>query len=109
MAEISAKHRLLIGLGAEDSSKDSLLSLFLSQAENKVIKARHPFGATDTQKAKALTDYADNVEQIYVYLFNKQGAEGETAHNENGTNRTYESAGIPNSFIADIVPYVATF
>lgn len=110
MAEkIVAKHRLLAGLGAEDSSKDPLLSIYLSQAEKKVIKTRHPFGATDTQKSKALIDYEDNVDSIYVYLWNKQGAEGETSHNENGINRSYESAGIPSSFLSDIVPIVKMF
>lgn len=110
MAEkIVAKHRLLVGLGAEDSSKDSLLSIYLGQAEKKVIKTRHPFGSTDTQKSKALEDYEDNVDNIYVYLWNKQGVEGQISHNENGINRTYESAGIPSSFLSDIVPIVKIF
>lgn len=106
MAEIETKHRLLVGLEAEDSSQDSLLSLFLSQAEKKVIKARHPYGVTELQRAKALDDYSDNVENIFIYLWNKQGAEGESAHNENGISRTYESAGIPSSYLDDIVPCV---
>lgn len=100
------KLRLLVGMKADDSSQDSLLSLFWSQAERKVIKARYPYGHDEQQREKALLQYADNIEQIYIYLFNKQGAEGETSHNENGVSRTYENAGIPSSYLADIVPCV---
>jgi hypothetical protein len=39
-----------------------------------------------------------------VELFSKMGAEGQTAHNENGINRTYESAGVSNSLLRRIVP-----
>ncbi|WP_310604876.1 phage head-tail connector protein [Anaerosporobacter sp.] len=110
MAEmIDVKYRLLAGLDADDLSMDSLLSIYLEQAEKAVIKARHPYGSTEIQKIKALDDYSDNVESIYIYLWNKRGAEGQTSHNENGINRAYESAGIPNSFLADIVPFVKIF
>lgn len=109
MADINENRRLLVGLKADDSSQDSLLSLFYNQAERKVVKARYPYGFTDEQREKALTEYADNIEQIYIYLWNKQGAEGETSHNANGVSRTYENAGIPNSFLVDIVPFVGVF
>lgn len=103
---VEEKHRVLVGLASDDDTLDNLLQLFLNQAEKKVLKTRHPYGATEIQKTKALDDYSDNVENIYVYLYNKQGAEGQTSHNENGINRTYESAGIPSSFVEDIVPLV---
>ena len=101
---ITTRERLLVGLSADDTSQDDLLAIFLDMAQKKVIKARYPFGSNDIQKAKALSDYSDNVDAIYIYLFNKQGAEGEVTHNENGINRTYESAGIPNSYVSDIAP-----
>lgn len=106
---VEEKHRVLVGLESDDDTQDNLLQLFLNQAEKKVLKARYPYGATDSQKAKALTDYSDNVESIFVYLYNKQGVEGQTSHNENGINRSYESAGIPSSFVDDIVPFVDAF
>lgn len=104
--DLLIKYRLLAGLSETDKTQDPLLQFFLNQAEKKVLKARHPYGSTDVQKLKALEDYYDNVENIFVYLYNKQGAEGQTSHNENGINRTYESAGIPSSFVDDIVPLV---
>lgn len=42
--------------------------------------------------------------EIASYLYNKQGAEGETEHNENGVDRKYESASIPESALSDISP-----
>lgn len=87
-----------------DSSQDEKLSLFLSMAENKVLNKRYPFDYTDEQKAAALEKYSDAVFDIAIYLYDKQGAEGETAHNENGISRSYEKAGIPDSFAQDIIP-----
>lgn len=106
--DITDKYRILVGIDPTDNSQDSLLAIFLTKAESKVLSVRFPFGATDEQKATALTQYASNVEDIYTYLYNKQGAEGEISHSENGIDRGYESAGIPSSFINDIVPMAKT-
>lgn len=95
---------LKIYLKITDDSEDDLLSLFLSQAENKVLNKRYPYGYTDEEKAKALDKYSDIVLDIAVFLYNKQGAEGQTAHSENGIGRSYENAGIPDSFVQDIIP-----
>lgn len=43
--------------------------------------------------------------QIAAYLVNKQGAEGQIGHSENGISRTYECADIPESMLRDIVPF----
>jgi hypothetical protein len=50
--------------------------------------------------------YETLAEEIAVYLINKRGAEGETAHNENGINRTYESASVPDSMLRTVIPMV---
>jgi hypothetical protein len=39
-----------------------------------------------------------------VYLYNRQGSEGETYHSENGINRTYASANVPDDLLKGIVP-----
>lgn len=87
-----------------NSLKDTLLSLLLSMAENKVLNKRYPFGYTDEQKTIALSKYADIVLDISIYLYNKRGGEGQTAHSENGISRSYEKAGIPDSYVSDIIP-----
>ena len=95
---------LKIYLKITDDSEDDLLSLLLSKAENKVLNKRYPYGYSDEEKEKALEKYSDIVLDIAVYLHNKQGAEGQTVHNENGIDRSYENAGIPDSFVQDIIP-----
>jgi hypothetical protein len=44
--------------------------------------------------------------QIASYLLNKQGAEGETRHSENGIDRTYETADVPPSMLTSVIPFV---
>lgn len=46
--------------------------------------------------------------EIAVYLINKRGAEGETAHSENGISRTYDNADIPSALLRDVVPFAST-
>jgi hypothetical protein len=95
---------LKIYLKITDDTEDDLLSLFLSMAENKVLNKRYPYGYTDEEKTAAIEKYSDVVMDIAVFLYNKQGAEGQTGHSENGISRSYEKAGIPDSFIQDIIP-----
>ena len=103
MAEITSKERILVGLSGTDTSKDEVISIYLSMAENRVVKKRYPFGATDLQKAATLETYSENVDSLYVILYNKIGAEGENSHSDNGTNRSYYDEEIP---LRDIVPVV---
>ena len=90
--------------GEADKPKDNTLSLILSMAEKKVLNKRYPFGYSAEQAEKALDTYSDIVMDISIYLYNKRGAEGQTSHSENGISRGYEKAGIPDSFVVDIVP-----
>ena len=93
-------------MGITDSSEDTLLSLLIESADEKILNKRFPFGYTDEQKAVALKQYSNIELDIAVYLYNRRGSEGQTSHGEIGVSRGYESAGIPNSFVADIVPMV---
>lgn len=99
---------LKIYLNITDETRNTLLSMVLSDAEEEVVGRRYPFGCTDDQKAAALTQYASIVRNIAAYLFNKIGAFGETSHSVSGISRSYESGGIPPSFTARITP-VARF
>lgn len=49
--------------------------------------------------------YGHNVMEIAIYIYDKEGAEGETAHTENGIGRTYESGSIPESILRRITPH----
>jgi len=88
--------------GATDSEDDLLLAL-LSLAEGKILERLYPY---DHSKETMPTRYVGKQIEIAVYLYNKQGAEGQTAHSENGISRTYESADVPESMLKGIAPFV---
>lgn len=81
---------------------DSLLSILLSQAAGIVLNKRYPFG--QPEGATVPTAYEHIQLQIAVELFAKMGAEGQTAHKENGIDRTYEAADVSPSLLRRIIP-----
>lgn len=80
---------------------ESVLSTYLSIAGNKVLKRAYPFDNTVTVVPDR---YAYNQVEIAAYLVNKRGAEGETAHSENGISRSYEDGDVPPTLLREIVP-----
>ena len=87
--------------GATDS-EDGLLLALLSLAEGKILERLYPY---DHSKETLPTRYVGKQIEIAVYLYNKQGAEGQTAHSENGVSRTYGSADVPESMLRGIAPF----
>lgn len=89
-------------LKAMTGEKDeSVLSTYLSIAGNKVLKRAYPFDSTVTVVPDR---YAYNQVEIAAYLVNKRGAEGETAHSENGISRSYKDGDVPPTLLREIVP-----
>lgn len=103
MAELTQLQNFKIWLGMADSdtSKDAQLQMFLDAAESKIKERRNNLPDEEMEPRWNLKQI-----EIATYLYNKQGAEGETQHIENGTTRTYESASVPASMLADISPIV---
>ena len=67
---------------------EAMLSTYLTLAAGKILRRCYPFDDTAT----AVPDrYAHVQVQIAAYMVNKRGAEGETAHSENGVSRSYEN------------------
>ena len=89
-------------LKAMTGEKDeSVLSTYLSIAGNKILKRAYPFNSTVTVVPDR---YAYKQVAIAAYLVNKRGAEGETAHSENGISRSYEDGDVPPTLLREIVP-----
>ena len=89
-----------------DTASTELLQNLLWQAEGIVLNRRYPFG---TPEGATVTAAYEHIQlQIAVELFSKMGAEGQTGHNENGVNRTYEAADISPSLLRRIVPVVGS-
>lgn len=85
-----------------DTASTELLIYLLEQSEGIVLNRRYPFGVPEGATVPATYEHIQL--QIAVELYSKMGAEGQTAHNENGINRTYEAADVSPSLLRRIVP-----
>lgn len=87
-----------------DTASDDLLTYLLEQAEGIVLNKRYPFGPPEGATVEARYEHIQL--QIAVELYTKMGAEGQTAHNENGVSRSYEAADVSPSLLKRIVPLI---
>lgn len=85
-----------------DTANTELLSVLIEQAEGIVLNRRYPFGVPEDAIVPAMYEHIQL--QVAVELFSKMGAEGQTAHGENGISRSYEAADISPSLLRRIVP-----
>ena len=90
---------MLTGASAED---EALLSALLDEAGSAIILKAYPF-RTDVTEVPPVYDVLHI--SIAQYLYNKLGAEGQTAHSENGITRQYGSADIPSEMLSRVVPF----
>jgi len=97
----SEKLAMLKNLSGE--SDEGVLLTFLTLAGQKIIQRAYPY-RTDIEEVPGR--YATTQVEIACYLLNKRGAEGETYHSENGINRSYENADVPDSMLSRVVPFV---
>jgi len=79
----------------------AVLATYLSLAEGVVIRKAYPFG---TGEEAMPAKYDRTQVEIAAYMIQKMGAEGETAHSENGVTRYYSDADIPSSLLRRIIP-----
>lgn len=84
-----------------DEVTDEELEDILESAKAVILSHRYPFGEHPEELESR---YFDLQIRIAVEMYNKYGAEGETAHSENGVNRTYSSASISPELLREIVP-----
>lgn len=91
---------------APDTASVDLLELLIKQAEQIVLNRRYPFGAPEGETVPTM--YEQIQIRIAVELFSKMGAEGETAHSENGISRSYEAADVSPSLLKQIIPVVGS-
>ena len=94
--------KVMVGVPAESTTDDAALTVYLTLAERKIINKAFPYDPTQTEVPPRY-DFLQC--EIAAYLWNKRGAEGQTAHTENGINRQYENADVPSSMLKSVVPY----
>ena len=95
--------KILLVKAMTGEADETVVSAYLNLAGNKICRKAYPFDAT----VMTVPDqYAYLQCEIAVYLLNKRGADGETAHSENGISRTYESGDVPSSMLRQVVPCI---
>lgn len=82
-------------------SDDGMVSAYLALAGSKICRRAYPFDPTVTEVPE---QYEFLQAEIAAYLLSKRGAEGETAHSENGISRSYESGDVPASLMRQVIP-----
>lgn len=75
-------------------SDDDTVSTYLYIAGQKILRL-----VSDDTETEVPSKYDGLHVEAAVYLLNKRGGEGETAHSENGVSRTYESSDLPASLL----------
>lgn len=96
--------RVMVGEPADSENwSDDILISYLKIAGDKIINRAYPYDETVTEVPRR---YGVLQCDIAKYLLNKRGADGETAHSENGISRTYASADVPESLMSEVIPCV---
>ena len=85
-----------------ETASDPLLLYLLEQAEGIILNRRYPFGVPEGAELSAFHQLIQI--RVAVELFGKMGAEGQTAHDENGIKRTWEAGDVSPSLLRQIVP-----
>lgn len=98
--------RVMVGQPNVGEWTDDVLLSYLAIAGRKILSRAYPYDDTVTEIPRR---YGYLQCEIAAYLLNKRGAEGQTAHSENGVSRTYGSADVPEAMLREIVPHVGGF
>ena len=83
-----------------EETDNDVLSTYLTLAKGVVLSRAYPY----TEEDKVPPKYDTVHVEIAAYMLNKRGAEGETAHSENGVSRSYEDGDIPPTLLRRILP-----
>lgn len=83
-------------------SDSSVLEVYLSLAEALIMRRLYPFG--EPEGATLPSSLEVKTLEVAAYMINKRGAEGQTAHRENGVDRTYAAGGVPDDMLREIIP-----
>jgi hypothetical protein len=84
-----------------ENVSDIELEDLLESAKAVILSRRFPFGEVPEILEER---YKDLQIRIAVEMYAKRGAEGETAHSENGVSRTYSSASVSEELLREITP-----
>lgn len=74
----------------------------LETAKYAIMACRYPYAKSFPTELEPR--YLDLQYRCALDMYNKIGAEGQLAHNENGISRTYESSWISRQLLSEVTP-----
>lgn len=97
------KRTALAALLAPDTDTDEVLDTTLALAEAEILNRMYPFGYEEGRTVPARYEMVQV--QLAAELYTKRGAEGQTAHSENGISRSWPEK---SALLARIAPHVGS-
>lgn len=94
-------------LGVTEEGDIAILTEILNDAIAEIKEARHyPSEMSASDIEADMLKYITNIKKLSKYDYNQVGAELQTAHNENGVNRSYSDR---RKCFDGVVPYCRQF
>ena len=85
-----------------DETDIDIAKAYLEVARSRIMTRAYPF-VEDLSMLSFPARYDDLHVRLAVDMWAKRGAEGQSSHNENGVNRSYEPQA---RLLAEVIPYV---
>lgn len=98
--------KITCGLVDAEATEEDKVRSYLAIAKRKILNRMYPF-KPDASEIPAKYEMLQC--EIAAYLYNKQGAEGQLSHSENGISRSYENGDVPESLMRQITPFGRVF
>ena len=99
--------KAMIKTNIESSSdmtiSDDVVNTFFQLSKNAILLKRFPY-LQDVGDKELPSIYDSLCVRLAVYMYNKQGAEGEISHTENGVSIKWENGDLPESMMSEVIP-----
>nr|DAV75052.1 MAG TPA: tail connector protein [Caudoviricetes sp.] len=99
--------KAMIKTNIESSSdmtiSDDVVNTFFQLSKNAILLKRFPY-LQDISDKELPSIYDSLCVRLAVYMYNKQGAEGEISHTENGVSIKWENGDLPESMMSEVIP-----
>ena len=99
--------KAMIKTNIESSSdmtiSEDVVNTFFQLSKNAILLKRFPY-LQDVSEKTLPSIYDSLCVRLAVYMYNKQGAEGEISHTENGVSIKWENGDLPESLMSEIIP-----
>lgn len=94
--------KTMLDISAEDTSEDSLITVYLTASSKEIMGWRYSFSANRPEELPE--EY--EMTQVFAVIagYSQGGTEGQVQHTENGINRTFKYADMISYIRAHVIP-----